>query len=202
MDKQYSIREVSAKFNLPASTLRYYEEVGILTDIPRNSSGKRIYLEKHINRLKTICCFKNTGMSIAQLQEFFQYEQQEPSHIDDILKLKSIGVKDSKKLSTKEIFSLYEKIEELIRSHVYLGKQSATGFELVKCQICNDYKERGGFKFSENEIGYNCFNCGTSAKFEDDNTHKISHGFTNVLLSFGISKTELKSINHTFFIFE
>lgn len=90
--------------------------------------------------------------------------------------------------------SLYEKIEELIRSHVYLGKQSATGFELVKCQICNDYKERGGFKFSENEIGYNCFNCGTSAKFEDDNTHKISHGFTNVLLSFGISKTELKSI--------
>ena len=72
---------------LPASTLRYYEEVGILTDIPRNSSGKRIYLEKHINRLKTICCFKNTGMSIAQLQEFFQYEQQEPSHIDDILKL-------------------------------------------------------------------------------------------------------------------
>ena len=87
MDKQYSIREVSAKFNLPASTLRYYEEVGILTDIPRNSSGKRIYLEKHINRLKTICCFKNTGMSIAQLQEFFQYEQQELSHIDDILKL-------------------------------------------------------------------------------------------------------------------
>ena len=87
MDKQYSIREVSAKFNLPASTLRYYEEVGILTDIPRNSSGKRIYLEKHINRLKTICCFKNTGMSIAQLQEFFQYEQQEPSHVDDILKL-------------------------------------------------------------------------------------------------------------------
>lgn len=71
MDKQYSIREVSAKFNLPASTLRYYEEVGILTDIPRNSSGKRIYLEKHINRLKIICCFKNTGMSIAQLQEFF-----------------------------------------------------------------------------------------------------------------------------------
>ena len=51
MDKQYSIREVSAKFNLPASTLRYYEEVGILTDIPRNSSGKRIYLEKHINRV-------------------------------------------------------------------------------------------------------------------------------------------------------
>ena len=39
--------------------------------------------------------------------------------------------------------SLHEKIEQLIRSNVYLGRQSATGFESVKCQVCNDYKEIG-----------------------------------------------------------
>lgn len=87
MDKQYSIREIAEQFNLPISTLRYYEEVGILSNIPRNSSGRRIYLDCHINRLKTICCFKNAGMSIAQLQEFFQYEQDENLYIDDILNL-------------------------------------------------------------------------------------------------------------------
>lgn len=57
MDKQYSIREVSAKFNLPASTLRYYEEVGILTDIPRNSSGKRIYVRKTYQSFKNYLLF-------------------------------------------------------------------------------------------------------------------------------------------------
>lgn len=84
---EYTIREVSERFELPASTLRYYEELGLLTDVRRTSSGQRIYEQKHINRLKTICCFKNTGMSMAQLQTFFGYESNEAEHIDDILAL-------------------------------------------------------------------------------------------------------------------
>ena len=65
--QSYTIKEVSQMFQLPASTLRYYEDMGILTDIARTESGQRIYLQKHINRLRTICCFKRTGMSISQL---------------------------------------------------------------------------------------------------------------------------------------
>lgn len=85
--KTYTISEVSEMFHLKASTLRYYEETGILTDIERTEAHQRIYTEKHINRLKTICCFKGTGMSIAQLQKFFTYESKEAEHIDDILDL-------------------------------------------------------------------------------------------------------------------
>ena len=84
---EYSIREISERFDLPASTLRYYEELGLLTDVRRTPSGQRVYEPKHINRLKTICCFKNTGMTMAQLQTFFGYESNEPEHIDDILAL-------------------------------------------------------------------------------------------------------------------
>lgn len=87
MDKQYTIGEVANMFKLQSSTLRYYEEIGILTNVKRTSSGKRIYEQKHINRLKTICCFKHTGMSIANLQEFFKYEQDETAHISNILQL-------------------------------------------------------------------------------------------------------------------
>ena len=85
--QSYTIKEVSQMFQLPASTLRYYEDMGILTDIARTESGQRIYLQKHNNRLRTICCFKRTGMSISQLQEFFSYEEEEPQHIGDILHL-------------------------------------------------------------------------------------------------------------------
>lgn len=87
MSKEYSISDISKLFNLPPSTLRYYEKMNILTDVHKNKSGNRVYLEKHINRLKTICCFKNTGMSIAQLQKFFQYETVQEEHIQDILDL-------------------------------------------------------------------------------------------------------------------
>lgn len=84
---QYHIREVSEMFQLPASTLRFYEEQGILTNIKRTPSGQRIYEDCHINRLKTICCFKHAGMTISQLQEFFSYESTEEENIDSILLL-------------------------------------------------------------------------------------------------------------------
>lgn len=83
----YTIRELSELFQLPASTLRFYEDQGLLTNIQRTASGQRIYEDCHVHRLKTICCFKNAGMSISQLQEFFSYESEEKEHIDAILQL-------------------------------------------------------------------------------------------------------------------
>ena len=71
--KTYTIRDVSQRFGLPASTLRYYEEVGLLKDIRRNGKH-RLYEDKHLGRLGAIQCFKQTGMSISQIQEFFYHE--------------------------------------------------------------------------------------------------------------------------------
>lgn len=113
---QYTIRQVSEMFQLPLSTLRYYEEQGILTNIPRTDSGQRIYEDCHINRLRTICCFKNAGMSISQLKDFFSYESAESEHIDDILVLLN-----THKISiTKQIESLQETYAHLLRKlHYY-----------------------------------------------------------------------------------
>lgn len=36
--KEYTIRELSKMFDLPASTIRYYEDEGILTNVGRTSS--------------------------------------------------------------------------------------------------------------------------------------------------------------------
>ena len=74
-------------FHLPSSTLRYYEDLGILTNVGRSKSGQRGYIQGQINRLKTICCFKKTGMSIAKLQQFLACEEDESAHIDEILSL-------------------------------------------------------------------------------------------------------------------
>lgn len=81
----YTIREVAARFGLPASTLRYYEETGLLPPVPKTKAGQRMYGEEHIGRLYAIECFKNTGMSIAQMKDFFTYEADEEGHIDDML---------------------------------------------------------------------------------------------------------------------
>ncbi|USL45743.1 MerR family transcriptional regulator [Priestia megaterium] len=66
----YTISQVSDQTGLSIHTLRYYEKEGITPIIKRNESGRRIYEAKDIEWLKYICCFRATGMTIADLKEF------------------------------------------------------------------------------------------------------------------------------------
>ena len=82
MEQQtYTIREMSERFGLPASTLRYYEEIGLLTDVIHTESKKRIYTQQHIDCMTAILCFKRTGLPIAGIQEFFRLEDDIPGYI-------------------------------------------------------------------------------------------------------------------------
>ena len=83
----YTIKQVSQMFGLPASTLRYYEEIGLLPAVEKTKANQSIYTEEHIGRLGAIRCFKETGMSMAKLLEFFTYEEEEQEHIEEILAL-------------------------------------------------------------------------------------------------------------------
>lgn len=86
-EERYTISEIAKMFDLPSSTLRYYEELGILPTVERTQSGQRIYTQCHIDRLGAICCFKRTGMSMSKLQTFFHYEENQNEHMDDMLQL-------------------------------------------------------------------------------------------------------------------
>lgn len=83
----YTIKELSQRYNVPASTLRYYEDIGLLVHVGRTENKQRIYTEEHIRRLDGIHCFKNTGLPIAKIQEFYVYESDLEGNIDSILKL-------------------------------------------------------------------------------------------------------------------
>ena len=100
--KNYTIREISEMFELPSSTLRYYESEGLLPEVPKSSSGQRIYSDEHVERLKCINCFKRTGMTIPQLRKFFIYEADEAAHIDKIISL----LKDQEQIVNKNLIQL------------------------------------------------------------------------------------------------
>ena len=100
--KNYTIREISEMFELPSSTLRYYESEGLLPEVPKSSSGQRIYSDEHVERLKCIICFKRTGMTIPQLRKFFIYEADEAAHIDKIISL----LKDQEQIVNEKLIQL------------------------------------------------------------------------------------------------
>ena len=52
---QYTIKEAAALTGLPASTLRYYESIGVITPISRGaSSGHRVYDEADLDQVRWV----------------------------------------------------------------------------------------------------------------------------------------------------
>jgi hypothetical protein len=93
-----------------------------------------------------------------------------------------------------------QKLEDLILEKVPGGVTDSRGFYSLKCQCCNDYKVRAGFKFDGLQSGFNCWNCGTSARYEEF-SGKISRKMRTILNAFGIDDTEISSVvNSSFFI--
>ena len=68
----YTIKQVSDMMSLPVSTIRYYDKMGLLPFLEKNESGYRIFKEQDISMLRIIECFKNTGMSISEMQQYVE----------------------------------------------------------------------------------------------------------------------------------
>lgn len=67
----HSIGEASLYCGLPESTLRYYEDVGIITSIARDpESGHRAYSDDDLQSLLIISCLSATGMPLAKMKEY------------------------------------------------------------------------------------------------------------------------------------
>ena len=67
----YTIKEAAALTGLPASTLRYYESVGVIDHISRGASSKhRVYDETDLDQLMWVACLAATGMSVADMRAY------------------------------------------------------------------------------------------------------------------------------------
>jgi DNA-binding transcriptional MerR regulator len=67
----YTIKEAAALTGLPASTLRYYESIGVIAPISRGaSSGHRIYDEDDLDQVMWVACLAATGMSVADMRQY------------------------------------------------------------------------------------------------------------------------------------
>lgn len=65
-----NIKEVSERLEIPKETLRYWENSGLIPEVPRNSSGYRDYTEHEIKWALFIKAMRNAGMSVDSLIEF------------------------------------------------------------------------------------------------------------------------------------
>lgn len=68
----YTIGQISEMFQLPISTLRYYDKEGLFPYMQR-SSGIRQFGEREIETLRVIDCLKKSGLEIKEIKQFMQW---------------------------------------------------------------------------------------------------------------------------------
>ncbi|WP_017719464.1 heavy metal-responsive transcriptional regulator [Kamptonema formosum] len=68
--KLLKIGSVAARTGLPVKTIRYYEEIGLLTPaVERSESGYRLFDGQVLNRLAFIKRAQSLGLSLSEIKE-------------------------------------------------------------------------------------------------------------------------------------
>lgn len=67
-----TIGQISEIFDIPISTLRYYDKEGLFPEMQRES-GIRQFSEKEVEALRVIECLKKSGMEIKDIKTFMDW---------------------------------------------------------------------------------------------------------------------------------
>ena len=78
----YTIGQVSDIFNIPISTLRYYDKEGLFPYLKR-SGNIRKFSDSELEAIRIIECLKKSGLEIREIKQFFRWVEEGSSTYSD-----------------------------------------------------------------------------------------------------------------------
>ena len=145
----YTIGQVSQMFDLPISTLRYYDNEGLFPFLKREG-GVRQFSDREIEALRVIECLKKSGLEIKDIKIFMDWCAQGPSTYSNRYKL----IQEQKARTEKEIEQLKKTLAMLNFKCWYYERAIKDGNEdKVKAMIQNGLPEeiREEYRISHEE---------------------------------------------------
>ena len=124
---EYTIQKLAHLAGISTRTLRYYDQIGLLSPARTNESGYRIYGAKEVDVLQQILFYKEMGLELAQIKEAIQDTEFDSlaalhSHLEKLIEKrrqidllienvkKTIGKEEGKnKMSDREKFEGFKK---------------------------------------------------------------------------------------------
>ncbi|MCL2434465.1 MAG: MerR family transcriptional regulator, partial [Clostridia bacterium] len=71
MNELAKIRDVAIKYDISSRTLRYYEDMGLITSARSDDYAYRLYDEIAVQRLEQILILRKLNISIKDIQRIF-----------------------------------------------------------------------------------------------------------------------------------
>ena len=79
----YSVKEVAEIFNISVHKVRYYDDCGLIPDVIRDSSKKRIFSDESLEWFFICITLRNTGLSIKNIKNYVElYKIEGATHMD------------------------------------------------------------------------------------------------------------------------
>lgn len=129
----YSIKDMSEKFNLPASAIRYYEEIGLLENVEHKNGYHRIYDESHVDRLNAIECFKKARLPLKKIKLFFEYEKDMKNNSQKIVEMMNAQKKETEK-EIKKLKAGLAHLEKKIKYYSIVDEAVKSGKKIPSWQ--------------------------------------------------------------------
>lgn len=105
----YTVGEMAQRLGVAPSTLRYYDQNGLLPFVERSNGGIRVFKDSDFEWLQIICCLKKTGMPLKNIKSFVEMAMLGDSTIEARLTL----ITSQKSAVTDKISELQETLRIL-----------------------------------------------------------------------------------------
>lgn len=129
----YTIGEMAKKLNMAPSTLRYYEQEGLMPFVERSEGGIRMFKDSDIEWLTVIGCLKKTGMPLKDIKAFIDWCAEGDATIEQRLEL----IDRRREAVREQMEQLQETLSVLEYKHWYYEAAKAAG----TCKIHEAMKE-------------------------------------------------------------
>ena len=83
----YSVKDVAEIFNISVHKVRYYDDCGLIPDVMRDSSKKRIFSDESLEWFFICIILRNTGLSIKNIKNYVELYKKGDSTVKDRLNL-------------------------------------------------------------------------------------------------------------------
>ena len=123
-----NIGDVSTRSGLPVKTIRYYEDIGLVSPL-RGDNGYRAFREKELHKLSFLGRARSLGFTIEDCRTLLQLYENDSRASSDV-----------KAIAKQHLARIDEKLTKLTEMHRTLSHlvEACAGDDLPNCPILSD----------------------------------------------------------------
>jgi len=143
MKTEYSINRLAKLAGVSARTLRYYDQIGLLTPGGKTLSGYRVYSQKEVDVLHQIMFYKQSGMQLEDIKKIITSADFDPltamqQHMENLLQQKE---------KLEDLIENAEKTIKMLKGEQQMNNKEK--FDAFKQNMVKENEEKYGREIRE-----------------------------------------------------